>query len=887
MDEQLLRDLVKQLQDLVPTLRALGPSATGKGDPVEKASVAFDRSSSRIVAAIGKLAAQLDKNTRSKNAEERSLAQFVKEVERATDAQEKAAKEVADFASEIDAAGDVARRAAEDAAKISSKTAKDIAQGRYNEYQKEQALLTNYAAMQARDMLSVSQSQASLSSILEQLGGDTAESQLRMLHLGQALEGLGNISKSVTRTLADLGQNGATSFTQLNGVVDAVTGAITKMAASLPFFGAAMTALAEGAKFALASMQQVSDNFREAAKVGALTADGMTGLANASIESGISQRALIATIRENSTAFSQLGGTVGDGTKQFTKFVGGITKTPLGMQLRNLGLGADEIAESAAAFVALQGRLGATQRMTQAQLTEGTIRYTRELDAISKITGMERKELQGKMNAALSEQRFRAKMQELERTGQGKVAEQLNQFQAAVSKSAPGLAQGLRDIIAAGGAVTTDAAREAMQATGGQISTIAREALSGKDIGQSLSALQGAVKQGTQQFEKTAQFADLSGVLGNYAELVDFTTVAAGDLGKAMTAARETVTKQAEGQDQLTNKVVFAQQQLELAAKEAEKFALSMVNVAAPAVAAFTDVLAKSTIKLNEVLGVGGPPATVDQANRTYAKTNDFAGMGESSGAAPAPAARTPVPAAPATAPGAAPAAATRTAPAAAPAARPTGPSGAENLTGAATIRPDNVLQFTGRSGSAGAFAGLDSRLQQAVLAAASEYNATTGKKLQINSAKRDPADQRRLYAEYLARGRTGMPVAPPGKSKHEQGLAVDIQNYNDPVAVAAMNRQGLKQTVMPNDPVHFSFAKGGIASGPKSGYKAMLHGTEAVVPLPDGKKIPVNMQDATGGNLTKQMDMMSAQLMRLDEMVSLMRRQVGVSDKMLRVSQS
>jgi archaellum component FlaC len=36
--------------------------------------------------------------------------------------------------------------------------------------------------------------------------------------------------------------------------------------------------------------------------------------------------------------------------------------------------------------------------------------------------------------------------------------------------------------------------------------------------------------------------------------------------------------------------------------------------------------------------------------------------------------------------------------------------------------------------------------------------------------------------------------------------------------------------------------ADGGVLSGPKSGYPATLHGTEAVVPLPDGKNIPVNM---------------------------------------------
>ena len=38
------------------------------------------------------------------------------------------------------------------------------------------------------------------------------------------------------------------------------------------------------------------------------------------------------------------------------------------------------------------------------------------------------------------------------------------------------------------------------------------------------------------------------------------------------------------------------------------------------------------------------------------------------------------------------------------------------------------------------------------------------------------------------------------------------------------------------------SRADGGIANGPNSGYLAELHGTEAVVPLPDGRTIPVTL---------------------------------------------
>ena len=43
-------------------------------------------------------------------------------------------------------------------------------------------------------------------------------------------------------------------------------------------------------------------------------------------------------------------------------------------------------------------------------------------------------------------------------------------------------------------------------------------------------------------------------------------------------------------------------------------------------------------------------------------------------------------------------------------------------------------------------------------------------------------------------------------------------------------------------------FSKGGVASGPSSGYPVTLHGTEAIVPLPDGRSIPVVMQGMGGG---------------------------------------
>jgi hypothetical protein len=79
-------------------------------------------------------------------------------------------------------------------------------------------------------------------------------------------------------------------------------------------------------------------------------------------------------------------------------------------------------------------------------------------------------------------------------------------------------------------------------------------------------------------------------------------------------------------------------------------------------------------------------------------------------------------------------------------------------------------------------------------------------------------------------------------------------------------------------------FRDGGIASGPTSGYSTTLHGTEAVVPLPNGKTIPVEMA-GFNANFADQTSLMSQQLDKLDELVRVMQNQVSVSTKILQAA--
>lgn len=75
---------------------------------------------------------------------------------------------------------------------------------------------------------------------------------------------------------------------------------------------------------------------------------------------------------------------------------------------------------------------------------------------------------------------------------------------------------------------------------------------------------------------------------------------------------------------------------------------------------------------------------------------------------------------------------------------------------------------------------GLDSNMKDRMAMMAAEFQQMTGKKLQINSGFRDPKEQAELYAKY------GSPrAAPPGKSRHESGIAFDMNSGDAATAIS------------------------------------------------------------------------------------------------------
>lgn len=107
----------------------------------------------------------------------------------------------------------------------------------------------------------------------------------------------------------------------------------------------------------------------------------------------------------------------------------------------------------------------------------------------------------------------------------------------------------------------------------------------------------------------------------------------------------------------------------------------------------------------------------------------------------------------------------------------------------------------SGGGGGGGRGTGDRAGLAPAMVAALAVADELLGQPVPIASGYRSPAQQAALWER---RASNPYPVAPPGRSMHERGLAVDVPRafVDDLLAVAA--DAGLCQPLPATDPVHF-----------------------------------------------------------------------------------
>ena len=223
---------------------------------------------------------------------------------------------------------------------------------------------------------------------------------------------------------------------------------------------------------------------------------------------------------------------------------------------------------------------------------------------------------------------------------------------------------------------------------------------------------------------------------------------------------------------------------------------------------------------------------------------------------------------------------------------------GGEKLKEAGYQKTGTALGVAGKTASyAGTGAMIGSIVPGVGTAIGGGIGATIGLGMGIYEAMKD--DDKRLTRNWAYSVLTGQNEFDKIPNDIKPGVVELLKNPPEEFMADERARLNMDKIRTQADSYKPSMASGGIASGPRSGYSATLHGTEAVVPLPNGKSIPVefdtaalaeriatamatamgNMQSASNSELV---GVMQQQLSKHEQMIETLKESLDVNQRML-----
>jgi hypothetical protein len=480
-------------------------------------------------------------------------------------------------------------------------------------------------------------------------------------------------------------------------------------------------------------LKKTEENYNKITAAGAMFANGMGEMRAQAANAGMRVKDFGDMIKNSSANLADMG----MGLAQAAQRIGGVSKvlrtSDLGMQLRNLGLNAQEQAEAAAGAAANLNATGQLRSMSDQKVAEATVAYTKDLKILAAITGEDAKKKMEEARKRSMEADLMA--QTLAKGGPLAMAKLRDQL-ATMPES---LKKGYMEFVSTGGTAVADAATNVAIAQNPKIMAQYQQMFT--TLGDGNKDASAAMQETGTLTEQTAKYAREHAA--SVKEMGLAARVGASDIATA------TMT--------IHNDLILANQK-------------------------FTEGVTAATAKNVEDLS-----KTQDPLTKSMTKLQDDTDK-------------------------AAVALEQRLTPALAAAA-----DAMPRFTGALKDAYEALTRLPGQSGkSTGEVVG-----EVGGTVAGSLAGAVAGK----------------TVGGYVG-GAIGSLAGPGGTV-----VGAMIGQTVGPYIVSALG--GLVGGYLGEKTGGYigqKFADGGIAKGPQSGFAAMLHGTEAVVPLPDGKALPVNL---------------------------------------------
>ena len=726
-------------------------------------------------------------------------------------------------------------------------------------------------------------------------------------------ENLNNSFKRLGTSIGNLAGNMAKGATGAAQYTDALGDAAGLAASALSMLGPIgkgagliLKGMGESAKLVGSQADSVYKSFQELSKSGMSTAGGMSTVFNNMQKLGYSVEELgnfNAIVAKNSETLTSFGTTAGQGLSAFAGVANEIKNSQIGFEFRNMGMSVDDINTGIAGFLKMQTLNGSRAKLTNDQLVEGSQRYVRELNLLSKLTGQSNEKLLQNREEMLAQERFAGLKYELQQRidsndkADSEIAkrqlEQINLTYEGLSKYGKETQTGFINSLTG----TVSDANAKFARTLPEAFAAAQE-----PVIDSSKILGAAAKDASTYMDNFGTAAAKIGASGDFG-------LAVQDLMKGLAWSKlsfEQRVAQAEKDRVITDQSTTAMSKLIDTQKNTTIQIQAMSNAAfkqvVPAFQAIADTAHLVAKTARETLGVdmggvnefgGGQlfkkplPVVIESESESgiFSKIKKFFTIDYSKNTQSAAKPTTLNPGGGASA------------------AKPTTlqekiiqvESGGKNipnqsgLGGEATSSAYGVAQIT-----KGTFENLvknaqkssplygkthddmkaDIGLQYEALSVLTDKNKSILAKAGVSTT-----DAAMYLAHFL--GPTGAVKALKAGDSSMLTSAVNQKQIDANPNLQRMSTVGDLKTWADQKMGGGGYKFGGIANGPEEGYTTTLHGKEAVVPLPNGNSIPVEMQ---GNN--EQMGLMSAQLSRLDDIVRVMQNQLGVSQKLLQYAQ-
>jgi len=240
---------------------------------------------------------------------------------------------------------------------------------------------------------------------------DNAATEATLLRLLDAMKGKKDGSSGEEAKLRELAsralQNNTSSTNSSTSARYEETKSVSEVSKTSKIASASLSALGNGLSFLTSGVLSLAVTagtkfisfftegmtaFRETSSVGASFNNDLVMLRRTAADAAMPLDEFSSMISKNSSLMASLGGSVTQGAMQFAQMSKEMRVGDVGTKLMGMGMTMGDINDYLGSYLEIQQRTGRVQGKSQTELVAGAQAYALEMDKLTKLTGMSRKE---------------------------------------------------------------------------------------------------------------------------------------------------------------------------------------------------------------------------------------------------------------------------------------------------------------------------------------------------------------------------------------------------------------------------------------------------------------------------------------------------------------